>query len=123
MTVTEPLNNQLPPQTNDQPRVLKSQNRVEQPSIQLTDELLRIAGPVAAAPSAASPTAATRVKPAEHTPPEISSRAEAERLEVAERIAAFRNLQVRLRQEREKYYDTELARTRSLLAKSLNPRR
>ncbi len=64
-----------------------------------------------------------QVKPAEHTTPQNAPHADAERLELAERIAAFRNLQVRLRHERETYYNAELGRTRSLLSKPLKPRR
>lgn len=39
-----------------------------------------------------------------------------ERDEIAKRIAAFRNLQIRLKQEREEYYERTLARARAELA-------
>lgn len=40
----------------------------------------------------------------------------AERDEIAKRIAAFRNLQISLKREREDYYERTLARTRAALA-------
>ncbi|MCG6205070.1 hypothetical protein LPW26_10510 [Rhodopseudomonas sp. HC1] len=128
MTITKPQNNQLTPhlaQTEAQPVVSKPPNQLEQPPIKLTGDLSRIAGLAAGAPASSSPSpaAAAQLEPAGHTTTENSSRAEAERQEIVQRIAAFRKLQVRLRQEREKYYDAELDRARSLLSKSLTPRR
>lgn len=52
-----------------------------------------------------------------------ADREAAERAEILKRIAAFRNLQIKLRQDREKYYDQTLARARSLLSQPLKPRR
>ncbi|MCD0422052.1 hypothetical protein LOC51_32975 [Rubrivivax sp. JA1024] len=46
-----------------------------------------------------------------------------ERDEIAKRIAAFRNLQIRLKQEREEYYERTLARARAELAPDAKPRR
>jgi hypothetical protein len=54
--------------------------------------------------------------------PNIMTSAADERAEILKRIAAFRNLQIKLRQDREKYYDQTLARTRSLLAQPMKPR-
>ncbi|WP_346295569.1 hypothetical protein LRC39_21365 [Rhodopseudomonas sp. P1] len=57
---------------------------------------------------------ATQHSEAEVSRPEtIASR---EREEIAKRIAAFRNLQISLKQEREDYYERTLARTRAALA-------
>ncbi|MBB1094026.1 hypothetical protein [Rhodopseudomonas pseudopalustris] len=55
--------------------------------------------------------------------PDIARNAPDERAEILKRIAAFRNLQVKLRQDREKYYDETLARTRKLLSQPMKPRR
>ncbi|PZA13065.1 hypothetical protein DNX69_04745 [Rhodopseudomonas palustris] len=45
-----------------------------------------------------------------------AARALDERDQIAKRIAAFRNLQISLKQEREDYYERTLARTRAALA-------
>ncbi|WP_157038784.1 hypothetical protein [Rhodopseudomonas palustris] len=55
--------------------------------------------------------------------PNIMTSTADERAEILKRIAAFRNLQIKLRQDREKYYDQTLARTRSLLSQPMKPRR
>ncbi|WP_322515956.1 hypothetical protein SR870_23805 [Rhodopseudomonas palustris] len=55
--------------------------------------------------------------------PSIMTSAADERAVILKRIAAFRNLQTKLRQDREKYYDQTLARTRSLLSQPIKPRR
>lgn len=60
---------------------------------------------------------------AQRKPSAASARLAEEREEILNRIAAFRNLQTKLRQDREKYYDQTLARTRSLLSEPLKPRR
>jgi hypothetical protein len=44
-----------------------------------------------------------------------------ERAEIAKRIAAFRNLQIKLKQDREDYYERTLARTRAVLASKAKP--
>lgn len=129
MTAPKPPNSQLtphPPQTEARPLDLKRSNRPEQQRNELSGDTSRTAAPAAAGnmPERAKQSAVlNQVKPAEHTTPQNPSHHEAERLEIAERIAAFRNLQVKLRQEREAYYSAELARARSLLAKSSKPRR
>ena len=46
-----------------------------------------------------------------------------ERDQIAKRIAAFRNLQISLKQEREDYYERTLARTRAALAPDAKPTR
>lgn len=46
----------------------------------------------------------------------LETSASREREEIAKRIAAFRNLQISLKQEREDYYERTLARTRAALA-------
>jgi len=64
------------------------------------------------APRAATPAAGAARR---------DSSAAAERAEIAERIAAFRNLQIRLKQDREDYYERTLARTRAVLASKAKP--
>jgi hypothetical protein len=54
--------------------------------------------------------------------PAPSSNAADERAEIAKRIAAFRNLQIKLRQDREEYYQRTMARTRAVLASEAKPR-
>jgi len=109
--------------TEDRPQVVP-QNQLTNPTSRNADESLR------GAPSAAGgmPTVTTPRSPPEPpsasaATPDVVTGAADERAEILKRIAAFRNLQVRLRQDREKYYDETLARTRSLLSQPMKPRR
>ncbi|MBI5129445.1 MAG: hypothetical protein HZA66_08380 [Rhodopseudomonas palustris] len=109
--------------TEDRPQVV--------PQNQLTDQAPRnvdasprgTASAAGSTPAVTNPRSASEIPPASAATPNGVASAADERAEILKRIAAFRNLQVRLRQDREKYYDETLARTRSLLSQPMKPRR
>lgn len=128
MTSTPPPNNQLTmhsPPTEARSLPAESLKRTERQQVELSGSASSAAMPSVAVPAnaASSPATEHKVEHAGHTSAGVSSRADAERAEILQRIAAFRNLQIKLRQDREKYYDEELARTRLLLSEPVKPRR
>lgn len=85
------------------------------------EQALSSAGAARPAPDVSAP-APVAPAPVDAAVSVASAREAAERAEILKRIAAFRNLQIKLRQDREKYYDETMARARSLLSQPLKPR-
>ncbi|WP_022721316.1 hypothetical protein [Rhodopseudomonas sp. B29] len=72
----------------------------------------------AAAPPSSKRSEADQ-RPTEPLP--ATNTAGSERAEIARRIAAFRNLQLKLKKDRESYFDETMAHTRELLSKRAKP--
>jgi hypothetical protein len=138
MTSSKPPNSELfarPATSNARPTTSASETSTEArtqvvPHTQLTDPTsrnvdasLRGASAADSIPAVTNPRSALETASASAATPTVVTSAADERAEILKRIAAFRNLQVRLRQDREKYYDETLARTRSLLSQPIKPRR
>jgi hypothetical protein len=134
MTSTKPPDNEFGARsTAPDPAAIPpaSQNRLEQhpASARQVSAPAYPAGPIERDPEAASGNApainsrsATAKLPSTVANPDRVTSAAEERAEILKRIAAFRNLQIKMRQDREKYYDDTLARTRVLLSKPIKPR-
>ncbi|ABD06092.1 hypothetical protein RPB_1382 [Rhodopseudomonas palustris HaA2] len=102
------------------PRSVGTQSAASSPAADTKHGTPAPANSPATVPESRSPTVKAAAPDA--TPNIMTSTAD-ERAEILKRIAAFRNLQIKLRQDREKYYDQTLARTRSLLSQPMKPRR
>ncbi|MFC0239573.1 hypothetical protein [Rhodopseudomonas telluris] len=130
MTSSKSLNNEPVARSaslDTQPHVPASQISIKQQPVELSAHYSHSSVQAEETHLAASETissaAGASPGPVDAAGSDVSKREAAERAEILKRIAAFRNLQVKLRQDREKYYDETMARARSLLSQPLKPRR
>lgn len=109
-----------------QPRHADAANRLPDPATSATNPQIKagpepLDHPQAAQADAALLSKSSDAEQAPTAPRPATNAASNERAEIARRIAAFRKLQNKLKQDRESYFDETMAQTRKLLSRQAKP--